>query len=201
MFKNLIDRIRNSDSANWLRRNLERIILPGFEGLNLLFVVRFFVHGLGNGALALRASAISFQLIMAFFPTVILLFSLIPYISTDFQALLLSYLSDIIPDQAYQVFEGALIDLIQNKRTGILSVTFVLVFYYSSRSVSAILSAFSQSVNLVKKQTAVSQAYPSSPSAQAFKSAAIKINKWPMPKRPGGHLEFFVERLINSGSY
>ena len=53
----------------------------------------------------------------------------------------------------------------------------------------------------VKKQTAVSQAFPRSPSAQAFKSAAQKINKWPMPKRPGGHLEFFVERLINSGSH
>ncbi len=52
----------------------------------------------------------------------------------------------------------------------------------------------------VKKQTAVSQAYPRSPAAQAFSSAAQKINKWPMPKRAGGHLEFFVERLINSNS-
>jgi flagellar biosynthesis protein FlhG len=50
----------------------------------------------------------------------------------------------------------------------------------------------------VKKQTAVTQAYPRSPSAQAFNMAAQKISKWPMPKRPGGHLEFFVERLINA---
>lgn len=50
----------------------------------------------------------------------------------------------------------------------------------------------------VKKQTAVTQAFPRSPSAQAFRMVAQKINKWPMPKRPGGHLEFFVERLINS---
>ncbi len=50
----------------------------------------------------------------------------------------------------------------------------------------------------VKKQTAVTQAYPRSPSAQAFSMAAQKINKWPMPKRLGGHLEFFMERLINT---
>ena len=50
----------------------------------------------------------------------------------------------------------------------------------------------------VKKQTAVSMAYPRSPSAQAFAMVAQRINKWPLPKRPGGHLEFFVERLINS---
>ena len=52
----------------------------------------------------------------------------------------------------------------------------------------------------VKKQTAVTLSYPRSPSAQAFKMIAQKINKWPMPKRAGGHLEFFVERLINAGS-
>lgn len=50
----------------------------------------------------------------------------------------------------------------------------------------------------VKKQTAVSIAYPRSPSAQAFNMVAQKINNWPMPKRAGGHLEFFVERLISS---
>ncbi len=50
----------------------------------------------------------------------------------------------------------------------------------------------------VKKQNAVTQAYPRSPSAQAFNMAAQKINRWPMPKRPGGHLEFFMERLINT---
>ncbi|NNC84357.1 MAG: YihY/virulence factor BrkB family protein [Flavobacteriales bacterium] len=157
MFKPLIEYIQTSPPVEWTRSALEKIILPGFEGLNLLFVIRFFFHGLGNGALALRASAISFQLIMAFFPTVILLFSLIPYISDDFQILLLNYLSDIIPNRAYAVFEGAIVDLIQNKRTGILSVTFLLVFYYSSRSVSSILSAFGQSVNLVNRQGAFIQ--------------------------------------------
>lgn len=50
----------------------------------------------------------------------------------------------------------------------------------------------------VKKQSAVSQAYPRSPSAQAFNMIAQKVNMWPLPKRAGGHLEFFVERLINS---
>ena len=50
----------------------------------------------------------------------------------------------------------------------------------------------------VKRHKAVSLAYPRSPSAQAFSMIAQKINKWPMPKRAGGHLEFFVERLVNT---
>lgn len=49
----------------------------------------------------------------------------------------------------------------------------------------------------VRKQQAVTMAYPRSPSAMAFHAMAQKINKWPLPKAAGGYLEFFVERLIN----
>jgi flagellar biosynthesis protein FlhG len=48
----------------------------------------------------------------------------------------------------------------------------------------------------VKKQRAVFEAFPRSKSAQAFANLADKANKWPMPISAAGHIEFFVERLI-----
>ena len=51
-------------------------------------------------------------------------------------------------------------------------------------------------VKSVKKQLAVTQAYPQSPSALAFRKMARKVNSWPLPQQASGHLEFFVERLI-----
>jgi flagellar biosynthesis protein FlhG len=50
----------------------------------------------------------------------------------------------------------------------------------------------------VQKQKPVVQAYPRSRSAMAFKNLAQKTDKWPVPNAAGGHLEFFVERLIQS---
>ncbi len=50
----------------------------------------------------------------------------------------------------------------------------------------------------VCKQRAVVQAFPRSRSAMAFKNLAQKTDKWPVPSAAGGHLEFFVERLIQS---
>jgi len=50
----------------------------------------------------------------------------------------------------------------------------------------------------VKQQRAVVDAYPRSRSAIAFKNLALKADKWPRSDSPGGHLEFFVERLIRS---
>lgn len=51
-------------------------------------------------------------------------------------------------------------------------------------------------VKAVKKQKAVMQSYPQSPSSMAFRKLAKTVNTWPVPKSASGHLEFFVERLI-----
>lgn len=48
----------------------------------------------------------------------------------------------------------------------------------------------------VQKQRAVYEAYPRSKCALAFKAVAQKVDSWPLPATPRGHLEFFVERLV-----
>lgn len=50
----------------------------------------------------------------------------------------------------------------------------------------------------VRKQRAVVHAYPRSRASMAFRTLAQKTEKWPVPSAAGGHLEFFVERLIQS---
>ncbi|HTN32146.1 MAG TPA: flagellar synthesis regulator FleN [Pseudomonas sp.] len=49
----------------------------------------------------------------------------------------------------------------------------------------------------VQKQRAVYEAYPRSKCAQAYRVIAQKVDSWPLPANPRGHLEFFVERLVN----
>ncbi|AOW76533.1 cobyrinic acid a,c-diamide synthase [Colwellia sp. PAMC 20917] len=50
--------------------------------------------------------------------------------------------------------------------------------------------------NSVRKQKAIVEAYPQSPAAVAFKSLAGNLIKWPVPKQASGHLEFFIEQLL-----
>lgn len=50
----------------------------------------------------------------------------------------------------------------------------------------------------LQKQKAVIEAYPRSKAAMAFKNLAKKADNWPIPRSAGGHLEFFVERLIQN---
>jgi flagellar biosynthesis protein FlhG len=48
----------------------------------------------------------------------------------------------------------------------------------------------------VRKQQAIVEAYPNSPASIAIKSLADKLIRWPVPKQPSGHLEFFIEQLL-----
>ncbi len=50
----------------------------------------------------------------------------------------------------------------------------------------------------VQRQSAVVTAYPRSRAALAFRKLAQNTDKWPVPDRARGHLEFFVERLIQA---
>jgi len=49
----------------------------------------------------------------------------------------------------------------------------------------------------VQKQKSVVEAFPRSQSATAFKQIAKKTQQWPTPSSIEGHLEFFIERLVN----
>ncbi len=48
----------------------------------------------------------------------------------------------------------------------------------------------------VQRQKPVLLAAPRSKASLAIKTLAEKVNEWPIPNSPRGHLEFFVERLV-----
>lgn len=56
---------------------------------------------------------------------------------------------------------------------------------------------FDESVRkAVRKQRALMDAYPKSDAAKAFNQLATQLLKWPVSSAPGGHLEFFLEQLV-----
>lgn len=50
----------------------------------------------------------------------------------------------------------------------------------------------------VQKRRAVYEHFPHSKCAQAFQRIALKVDAWPLPTTPRGHVEFFVEQRVNN---
>jgi membrane protein len=135
---------------------LKRIKPPGLQGLSLWFILKFFFEGVSKGAIPMRAAAISFRLFLAFFPGIIILLSIIPLIPIDdFQVQLFDSIKSYFPGDTFSLIEDTLHDLINKKHNTLLSIGFILMIYYASDSINAILMGFNESYHIDEKSNAI----------------------------------------------
>jgi len=121
----------------------KRISFPGFDDVPVYDVIVFFFNGIKKGYLATRASAIAFNFALALFPTVIFLFTLIPYIPVEnLQSELLKLIKDFLPQNAYRFLENTLVAVITQKNGGVLSIGAISSFIFSTSGVHALIDAF-----------------------------------------------------------
>ncbi len=128
----------------------------GFAGLNLYDVAIFFVKGLQEGAITTRASSLAFNFFLAFFPSIIVFFTLIPYIPIiGFQETLMEILSNILPPSTNNATFNTLDDIINNQRGGLLSIGFILALYFSTTGMSSLIQAFNSSYHIRENESII----------------------------------------------
>ena len=125
----------------------KRVTLPGFGGLPLYEVARFFYHGLMKDVLTEKAASISFNFFLAIFPGIIFLFTLISYIPIEnFHETLLNTLRGVIPELAYEVSVNTIEDIIKRQRGELLSFGFIFALYFSTRGIISLIQAFNNTI-------------------------------------------------------
>src|SRR3954463_7028467 len=123
----------------------QKTYLPGFNGFSLYEVWNPFIDQLRRTSLAERASGISFNIVMAIPPTLIFIFTLIPYlpISKQFINQLFGLIRDIVPgERNNSVIIHFLKDFINRPRNGLLSSGLLLAIYFSSNAMMGVLRSF-----------------------------------------------------------
>ncbi len=146
---------------NWAESNVisklkslsDRIIIPGFQGVSLFYIIKFLVKGLQESPVTTRASALSFHFFIALFPAIIFVFTVIPYIPIDnFQEQLLLQLEVLLPSEAYQLTIATIEDIVSQPRGGLLSIGFASALFFATNGVNAIMQAFNESYFIEKKR-------------------------------------------------
>jgi membrane protein len=130
-------------------KKIRNAVLPGFDGAPLELVARLIAKGLfGRGVLVTRASSIAFNLLMAFLPATIFLFTLIPFIPIpNFQAELVDLFESMIPENAYKYLETTIVDVITNKSGTLLVIMFFATVTFSTNGIHALIHAFNVSLH------------------------------------------------------
>lgn len=133
--------------VSFLIRKSKKILLPGFQGIPLFDVIRFFFLQVKKTGFTERASSIAFNFTMTIPPVVIFLFTLLPYlpISKDFITQMFLLIKDIVPGEKNNAgLINFLSDILLKPRSGLLSTGFFLAMFFSSNAVMGIMRSFDQ---------------------------------------------------------
>lgn len=158
MGKGLLDNNKYKRIGDQLIEKAEKISLPFFDGVPLYDVALFFWRSIVNGSITTRASAIAFSFFIAFFPAVLFIFTLIPYIPiTNFQDELFSIIQELLPEGTFIVVEDTIEDILKNPRGGLLSLGFFMALIFSTNGLASMMSAFDATIHSINRRSWISQ--------------------------------------------
>ena len=130
--------------------------LPGFSGFSMYEIWNAFLLQLRRTSLTERAAAISFNVVMAIPPTLIFLFTLIPYlpISDQFIRQLYGVIRDVVPGRENNtVIIQFLEDFLKRPRNELLSFGLLLALIFSSNALMGILRSFDKDYEGFEERT------------------------------------------------
>ena len=136
----------------------KKISLPFLDGVPVYDVALFFWRSIVDGSITTRASAIAFSFFIAFFPFVIFLFTLIPYIPIDnFQNELFMLMKQVVPESTFNTIEETLMDIVMRPRGDLLSLGFFMALIFSTNGLASMMSAFDATIHSIYRRSWVSQ--------------------------------------------
>ncbi len=122
---------------------LRLVVIPGFEGVPLYDVLVYFIRGFTQVNLIDRAAAVAFYVFLALFPTILFLFTLIPYFPLqNVTANVLEALQTILPPGTYESVSSTITQIMSIEHGGLMSIGLLLAFYFSTSAVSSFFRGF-----------------------------------------------------------
>ena len=132
--------------------------LPGFEGVPLFEVIKFFTKQLKTHGLTERASAISYNFLMSIPPTCLFIFTLIPNLAfipkKTIQLQIRNLILDVVPSKSYNAGIISFVDyFFKGAKFGILSFGFILILFFASNAMMGVMRSFNRDYIGFEKRT------------------------------------------------
>lgn len=138
---------------------MKRVRFSKYENVSLYKIFRLFLQNLTDDEIMDRANGVAYNFILAVFPAIIFLFTLIPYI-TDFfpdisTASIMTFLGEVLPASMYEVISPTVLDIVSNQRGGLLSFGFLFSLWLSTNGTLALMRAFNACYRTVERRSEI----------------------------------------------
>lgn len=130
-----------------IKKRLESVLrlvkVPGFEGVPLYDVLVYFIRGFTQVNLIDRAAAVAFYVFLALFPTILFLFTLLPYFPLQgVTQNVLEALQSFLPPGTYESVASTINQIMSIEHGGLMSIGLLLAFYFSTSAISSFFRGF-----------------------------------------------------------
>lgn len=150
-------RILTIQSAFRLRQWLKRVRIKGSGNLTLYRFSKIFISNIQEDEIMDRSNGVAYNFILAIFPTIIFLFTLIPYISDFYPTIsreaIMVFLSDYMPPSMFDVVQSTVMDILSKQRGGLLTFGFVFALYLATNGMMALMRAFNACYRTVERRS------------------------------------------------
>ncbi len=140
---------------NWLKN----VRFKKYENVSLYKILKIFLRNLLNDDIGDRANSVAFNFILAIFPAIIFLFTLIPYVTQFFPEIntesIMEFLGQQIPPSMFEVVSSTVHDIVSNQRGGLLSLGFLFSIYLSTNGMMALMRAFNACYRTIENRSGV----------------------------------------------
>lgn len=134
----------------------KRTSVPGLKQLTIYDLAADFLMETGRESIATKASALAYRFLLASFPAIIFVFTLIPFIPIrNFQPSLLNTFQQILPENVFAAAETTLREIVIKQNTSLLSAGFIAAVFLSTNGVSALIKLMNKSSLDLNKRTYV----------------------------------------------
>jgi membrane protein len=140
-----------SDKYTWITPfvfKLKHLTLPGFDGVPVYEVWKFFIKEMQDHSIIVNAKAIAYSYFLAIFPAMIFLFTLIPYIPIPNLAQdIIKFIFNTVPnDGVFNLIAPTINDITTKPRGGLLSFGILSALYFTSNGVMSMIQSFDASL-------------------------------------------------------
>jgi membrane protein len=125
---------------------MKRIRFSKKENVSLYQIAKIFIQNLNEDEIIDRANGVAFNFVLAIFPTIIVVFTLVPYITIYFPFLntetIMEFVGDQIPESMYQAIRTIIEEILERKQGGLLSFGAIFAMFLSTNGMMALMRAF-----------------------------------------------------------
>jgi len=143
----------------WVISWMKKVRFSKYENVSLYKIIKIFLNNLDDDEIVDRANGVAFNFILAIFPAVIFLFTMLPYITEFFPEInsdtIMNFLGQEMPPNMYVVISSTIHDIVSIPRGGLLSFGFLFSFFLSTNGMMALMRAFNACYRTIENRSAI----------------------------------------------